>query len=133
MNHNHYNQVALYTYHSSKICTYIFKLMMLHIVKDTNTHCCWECQLVYLFGNLLICRTKLIKAEHGHTHKQIQAILPPSIHRKKCVYSESESEVAQSCPTLHNPKDCSLPGSSVHGIFQARVLEWGAITFSSIL
>ena len=43
---------------------------------------------------------------------------------------KSESEVAQSCPTLHNPMDCSLPGSSVHGIFQARVLEWGAIAFS---
>ena len=43
---------------------------------------------------------------------------------------KSESEVAQSCPTLSNPMDCSLPGSSVHGIFQARVLEWGAITFS---
>ena len=39
---------------------------------------------------------------------------------------KSESEVAQSCPTLSNPMDCSPPGSSVHGIFQARVLEWGA-------
>jgi len=45
---------------------------------------------------------------------------------------KSESEVAQSCPTLHNPMDCSLPGSSVHGIFQARVLEWGAIAFSEL-
>ena len=44
---------------------------------------------------------------------------------------ESESEVAQSCPTLSDPVDCSLPGSSVHGIFQARVLEWGAIAFSN--
>ena len=43
---------------------------------------------------------------------------------------ESESEVAQSCPTLCNPMDCSLPGSSVHGIFQAKVLEWVAISFS---
>ena len=43
---------------------------------------------------------------------------------------ESENEVAQSCPTRSNPMDCSLPGSSVHGIFQARVLEWGAIAFS---
>ena len=42
---------------------------------------------------------------------------------------ESESEVAQSCPTLSNPTDCSLPGSSVHGIFQARELEWVAIAF----
>ena len=44
---------------------------------------------------------------------------------------ESESEVIQSCPTLHDPMDCSLPGSSIHGIFQARVLEWGAIAFSA--
>ena len=44
--------------------------------------------------------------------------------------SESESEVAQSCPTLCDPIDCSLPGSSVHGIFQAIVLEWIAISFS---
>ena len=43
---------------------------------------------------------------------------------------ESESEIAQSCPTLCDPMDCRLPGSSVHGIFQARVLEWGAIAFS---
>ena len=44
---------------------------------------------------------------------------------------KSESEVAQSCLTLSNPMDCSLPSSSIHGIFQARVLEWGAIAFSS--
>ena len=44
---------------------------------------------------------------------------------------ENESEVAQSCPTLSDPMDCSLLGSSVHGIFQARVLQWGAIAFSS--
>ena len=44
---------------------------------------------------------------------------------------KSESEVTQSCPPLSDPMDCSLPVSSVHGIFQARVLEWGAIAFSS--
>ena len=44
---------------------------------------------------------------------------------------KSESEVAQSCPTLSDPRDCSPPGSSVHGIFQASVLEWGAIAFSN--
>ena len=43
---------------------------------------------------------------------------------------KSESEVAQSCPTLSDPMDYSLPGSSLHGIFKARVLEWGAIAFS---
>ena len=55
----------------------------------------------------------------------------------QCRKVKSEREVAQSCPTLSNPMDCSLPvlsvslGFSVHGIFQARVLEWGAIAFSA--
>ena len=48
----------------------------------------------------------------------------------QCMKVKSESEVAQSCPTSSDAMDCSLPGSSVHGIFQARVLEWGAIAFS---
>ena len=48
----------------------------------------------------------------------------------QCMKVKSESEVAQSCLTLIDPMDCSPPGSSVHGIFQARVLEWGAIAFS---
>ena len=72
---------------------------------------------------------------------------PPSLHRPwdspgkntgvgwhfllQCMKVKSESEVAQSCATLHDPMDCSLPGSSVHAIFQARVLEWGAIAFSA--
>ena len=50
-----------------------------------------------------------------------------------CMKVKSESEVAQSCPSLSDPMDCSLPGSSIHGIFQARVLEWGAIAFSNQL
>ena len=48
----------------------------------------------------------------------------------QCMKVKSESEVAQSCPALHDPMNCSLPGSSIHGIFQARVLDWGAIAFS---
>ena len=48
----------------------------------------------------------------------------------QCMKVKSESEVAQSCPTPSDPMDCNLPGSSVHGICQARVLEWGAIAFS---
>ena len=50
---------------------------------------------------------------------------PPPMH-------ESESEVSQSCPTLSDPMDCSPPGSSVHGVFQARVLEWGAVALVSL-
>ena len=49
----------------------------------------------------------------------------------QCMKAKSENEVAQSCPTLSDPMECSPPGSSVHGIFQARVLEWGATAFSS--
>ena len=50
----------------------------------------------------------------------------------QCMKVESESEVAQSCLTLSDPMDCSLPGSSIHWIFHATVLEWGAIAFSQI-
>ena len=51
----------------------------------------------------------------------------------QCMKVKSESEVAQSCPTLRDPVDCSPPGSSIHGIFQARVLEWGAIASSTLI
>ena len=50
----------------------------------------------------------------------------------QCMKVKSESEVVQSCPTPSDPMDCSPPGSSIHGIFQARVLEWGAIAFSQL-
>ena len=50
----------------------------------------------------------------------------------QCMKVKSESEVTQSCPTLSDPMDCSPPASSVHGIFQAKVLEWGAIAFSDL-
>ena len=51
----------------------------------------------------------------------------------QCMKVKSEREVAQSGPTLHDPMDCSPPDFSVHGIFQARVLEWGAVAFSGIM
>ena len=57
-------------------------------------------------------------------------ILSPCSFNLYADWKESESEVARSCPNLCNPIDCSLPGSSVHGIFQAVVLEWIAISFS---
>ena len=50
----------------------------------------------------------------------------------QCMKVKSESKAAQLCLTLSDPMDCSLPGSSIHGIFQARVLEWGAIAFSDL-
>ena len=50
----------------------------------------------------------------------------------QCIKVKSEREVTQLCPTFSVPMDCSLPGSSIHGIFQARVMEWGAIAFSAV-
>ena len=59
-------------------------------------------------------------------------LCPRECPREETAYSRhmKESEVAQPCPTLCDPMDCSLPGFSVYGIFQARVLEWGAFSFS---
>ena len=54
-------------------------------------------------------------------------------HFLQCMKVKSESEVAQSCLTLWDPMDCSLPGSSIHGIFQARVLEWGTFASSKVV
>ena len=56
------------------------------------------------------------------------SVFPKAIYR----FSAAAAKSLQLCPTLHDPMDCSLPGSSVRGIFQARVLEWGAIAFSEI-
>ena len=91
-----------------------------------------EVQLLLLsrFSRVRLCATPEMAAHQappslGFSRQEHWSGLPfPSpVH-------ESESEVAQSCPTLRDPMNCSLPDSSVHGIFQARVLEWGAITFS---
>ena len=65
---------------------------------------------------------------------QTQGLNPSLLHCRQILYhlrhQESDSEVTQSCPTLCDPMDCSPPGSSVHGILQARILEWVAISFS---
>ena len=65
-------------------------------------------------------------------HWQGGSLPPVPPQKPKYLYTihKSESEVSQSCPTLCDPMDCSLPGSSTHGIFKARVLEWGAVFFS---
>ena len=84
------------------------------------------------FSRVQLCATPSTAAQQappslGFSKQEYWSGLPfPSpMHEVK-----SESEVAQSCLTLSDPMDCSPPGSSIHGIFQARVLEWGAIDFS---
>ena len=98
---------------------------------------CYFCMLLLLlsrFSRVRLCATPQTAAHQA----------PPSLGFSgkntgvgchfllQCMKVKSESEVAQSCPTLSDLMDCSLPGSSIHGIFQARVLEWVAIAFSPI-
>ena len=94
------------------------------------------CRLLLLllsrFSRVRLCATPLTEAHQA----------PPSLGFSgkntgvgchfllQCMKVKSESEVAQLCRTLSDPMECSLPGSSIHGIFQAGVLEWGAIAFS---
>ena len=93
---------------------------------------CFSMLLLSYFSRVQLCVTPE-KAAHqaplslGFSRREHWSGLPfPSPLHK------SESEVAQLCPTLSDPMDCSLPGSFVHGIFQARVVEWGAIIFSDL-
>ena len=128
----------------------------LHLIKFIINHkiCCYEGYIFYIplikniqfkfasilvllllllspFSHVRLCATPETAAHQaplslGFSRQEHWSGLPfPSPMHK----SESESEVAQSCLTLRDPMDCSPPGSSVHGIFQARVLEWGAIAF----
>ena len=64
------------------------------------------------------------------THSSTLAWKIPWMEEPGGLQSTGSLRVAQLCPTLHDPMDCSPPGSSIHGIFQARVLEWGAMAFS---
>ncbi|CAI9158321.1 unnamed protein product [Rangifer tarandus platyrhynchus] len=77
-------------------------------------------------------KIKLIGCIYPHFLEKKKCSLPAagSVTRFLFVCLHQVSEVAQSCPTLCDPMDCSLPGSFVHGIFQARILEWVAISFS---
>ena len=90
--------------------------------------------LLSSFSGVRLCATPQTAAHQappslGFSRQEHWSGLPfPSPRHER----KSEREVAQSCPTLSDPMDCSLPGSSVHGIFQARVLEWGATAFKSI-
>ena len=64
------------------------------------------------------------------TNKITELLLTKNRKKETCLYKISLSEVTQSCPTLCDPMDCCPPGSSLHGILQARILEWVAISFS---
>ena len=92
----------------------------------------------------MLCQVTSVVSDSVRSHRQQPTRLPHSWDSPgkntgvgchfllQCMKVKSEIEVAQSCSTLSDPMDCSLPGSSVRGIFQAKVLEWGAIAFSDV-
>ena len=106
-------------------------LEMLYLRAGGKPHCCCCC-----------CQVASVVSDSVRPHRRQPTRLPCPWDSPgkstgvgchfllQCMKVKSESKVAQSCPTLRDPMDCSLPGSSAHGIFQARVLEWGAIAFS---
>ena len=105
-------------------------------IKRTPTHalCCCCC-----------CQVASVVSDSVRPHRRQPTRLPRSWDSPgkntgvgchlllQCMKVKSESEVTQSCPTLSEPVDCSLPGSSIHGIFQARLLEWVAVAFFDAL
>ena len=112
------------------------------LISLNQTYCCTILQYVQISNHYFVCLTLLLSC---FSHVQLYATpidgshqALPSLGFSRQEYQSGlpflspmhESEVTQSCLTLSDSMDCSLPGSSVHGIFQARVLEWGAIAFS---
>ena len=90
------------------------------------------CHFAFLFlGKVLITVSCTMLRTSIHSSSSTLSDIIPWIYLSLPLYNHSESEVAQSCPTLSDLMDCSLPGSSIHGIFQAIVLEWVAISFSN--
>ena len=104
---------------------YIQKKTKTLIQKDTCTH-----MFIAALDKDLLSHKKNELMPFTATWMDLKIIILSEVSQKDHMMSLTHCEVAQSCPTLCNPMDCSLPGFSVHGIFQARVLEWVAISFS---
>ena len=109
-----------------------------------NLHCFIHCpvQEDWHLKGLLSCQVASVVSDSVWPHRRQPMRLPRPLDSPgkntgvgchfllQCMKVKSESEVNQSCPTLSDPTDCGPPGSSIHGIFQAKVLEWGAMAFS---
>ena len=83
-----------------------------------------------IFGSFAFSKSNLNIGKFT-VHVLLKAVLENFEYLLVCAAAAAAAKSLQLCPTLRDPMDCSLPGSSVHGIFQARVLEWGAIAFSN--
>ena len=119
---------------SSHVCAWLSPFAVcLKLSQHCNQLCCCRCRVASVVSDSV----------RPHRRQPIRLPRPWDSPGKntgvgcyvllQCMKVKSESEVAQSCPTFSDPMDCSPPGSSVHGILQARVLEWGAIAFSNQL
>ena len=108
--------------HVNNILTFTRKKSFIQFISGTISS---ELLLVKMWLNF-----KVFKSQYLNTNLTSSYFLISKTMYFLVFEGKKESEVAQSCPTVCNPMDCSPPGSSVHGIFQARVLEWVAISFS---
>ena len=130
--HKFFNWFAwIYSHSKPQICFFFCSLLHFsYFVSSFEVSCC-------------CCEVAPVMSDSVRPHRRQPTRLPRSWDSPgkntgvgchfllQCMKVKSESEVAQSCLALHDPMDCSLPGSSIHGIFQARVLEWGATAFST--
>ena len=125
-----------YTSHTCAIFTQYPHIYNMH------THTCTLSTHMYVNALLLLSRSVVSDSVRPHRQQPTRLPRPWDSPGKntgvgchfllQCIEVKSESEVTQSCLTLCDPMDCSMPVSSIHGIFQARVLEWGAIAFSDV-
>ena len=121
--------------HLCLFCCLAYRIIVTIFLNSIYMHCCCCC--------CCCCQVASVMSDSVRPHRWQTTRLPRpwdspgkntgvGCHfHLQCVKVKSESEVAQLCLTLSDPMDCSPPGSSIHGIFQARVLEWGAIAFSA--
>ena len=110
----------------------VVQVLQFNSITQSRPTICDPMLLLSHFSHFRLCATPQTAAHQtspslGFSRQEHWSGLPFSSPMHE---SENESEAAQSCPTLSDPMDCSLPGFSIHGIFQARELEWGAIVLS---
>ena len=113
-------------------------MIILEKDEEDMVHICERILLLLLLSH--VSRVQLCVTPETAAHQALPSLDSPGKNTGvgchfllQCMKVKSESEVTQSCPTLSDPMDCSLPGSFAHGIFQARVLEWGATAFSGYI
>ena len=120
--------LVLIQYHTMKFIAKSFTALTISSSYNLASIFFWHIHPLSFLNSYLLSGTKKCSGLVGYI--TWSGLTISHFYNDPLFFSLSESEVAQSCPTLCDPMDCSLPGSSLHGILQARVLEWVAISFS---